>query len=265
MTTMWGSRDGKNMGAADLAMLIEVERAIARAWPADEAIEIEGWLWRCSGGGFGRANSVATLGGPPTDVDAALADIERRYAAAGQPSLIQVTDASLPSDLCRRLADRGYTTSEINATLLLDLTAMPAMAGPAEVDGVEIADSATAEWTQTYGMVLSPARLASAPRILARVPRPRRMIGVRRDHQLTATVLLVADGPIAVVECVATRTEARRTGAARMAMAAAITEARRLGARSVALGMVAANAPARALYTGLGFIEVGRNRYFSRG
>lgn len=252
------------MGDGRVSRLNEIELAIARAWPADETVDIGGWLWRCSGGGFGRANSVATLGGPPGDVDTALREIEQRYEAAGQTSLIQVTDASLPPDIGQLLTDRGYVASETNATLLADLGVMPVGNSPSDLDDVEISDTATADWIATYGSVLSPARLASAPRILARVPSPRRMIGVRRAGQMVATVLLVADGPIGVIECVATLAGARRTGAARSAMHTAIAEARRLNLRSIALSMVAANAPARHLYTSLGFVDIGRNRYFER-
>ena len=127
---------------------------------------------------------------------------------------------------------------------------------------VEVDTTAGPDWLATYATVLDTARRQSAPRILARVPEPRRMIGGRRNGTHLATVLLVADGPIAVVECVATRVEARRTGAARLAMLAAIAEARALGAEAIALGMVAANVPARSLYEQLGFREVGRNRYY---
>ena len=252
------------MGEPPKPTLIEIERAIARAWPADEVVDIGGWLWRGSGGGFGRANSVATLGGPPADIDAAISEVERRYRACRQPVLFQVTEASLPADLGARLLARGYANSETNATLLLDLAAAPPSPAVTPADGVETATSAGAGWVDTYATVLSAERRASAPRILARVPEPRRMIGVRRDGQHLATVLVVADGPIAVVECVATRPEARRMGIARVAMEAAIAEARALGATSVALGMAATNTAARALYTGLGFVEVGGNSYFRR-
>lgn len=248
-----------------ITTLGDIERAIARAWPADETWPIGGWLWRSSGGGFGRANSVATLGSPG-DVDAAIEEVEARYRARRQPTLIQVTDASEPLDLGTRLLGRGYRVSDENATLVRRLDPETIVGGRrVRPDlAVEMNEDATDDWLQTYGTALDAARRASAPRILARVPRPRRLIGVRQAGEHCATTLLVADGPIAVVECVATRVQSRRSGAAHLAMAAAIEQARELGAAIIALGMVAANQPARALYEGLGFAEVGRNRYFER-
>src|SRR3569623_760018 len=38
-----------------------IERLHVRAWPALETANIDGWLWRRSGGGSNRANSVATV------------------------------------------------------------------------------------------------------------------------------------------------------------------------------------------------------------
>jgi N-acetylglutamate synthase len=246
--------------------LLEAERAIARAWPPDEARPFAGWLWRASGGGFGRANSVATLGAPPADIDGAIDEIEALYRGRRLTPVFQVTDASLPGDLEQRLTRRGYINSEINATLATALGAEAAMSrSPATAPlKVEIDDAAGPDWIETYAATLVGDRRLSAPRILARVPRPRRMIGVRNRGVHIATVLVVADGPIAVIECVATRPEARRTGAARFAMLTALDQARLLGSTSIALGVVAANAPARALYASLGFEPIGQNRYFSR-
>jgi N-acetylglutamate synthase len=41
--------------------LRRIERLHVRAWPAFETAEIDGWLWRYSGGGSQRANSVSTV------------------------------------------------------------------------------------------------------------------------------------------------------------------------------------------------------------
>lgn len=247
--------------------LLDIERAIALAWPADQRVDVGGWWWRASGGGFGRANSVATLGGPPADIDGALAEIERRYRDVGLPSLIQVTDAAVPADLAHQLIARGYAPDEPNATLRLDLAAAPPLPAPMPSesgDAIEVTADASAEWIEAYGAVLSQARKASAPRILARVPRPRRLIGIRRHGRIAATVLVTVTLPLAIIECVSTRAEIRRSGLARRAMLAAMGEARALDARIMALSMVSANAPARALYEGLGFVEVGTNRYFRK-
>jgi hypothetical protein len=40
---------------------VHMERAHVFAWPALRTAVIDGWLWRASGGGSQRANSVSTI------------------------------------------------------------------------------------------------------------------------------------------------------------------------------------------------------------
>ena len=41
--------------------LVAIERAAVAAWPALQTADVDGWLWRYSGGGSQRANSVSAL------------------------------------------------------------------------------------------------------------------------------------------------------------------------------------------------------------
>jgi len=46
---------------------VRMERAHVQAWPALHTARIDGWLWRASGGGSQRANSVSTIDFTGTD------------------------------------------------------------------------------------------------------------------------------------------------------------------------------------------------------
>ena len=60
--------------------------------------------------------------------------------------------------------------------------------------------------------------------------------------------------------------ECRRRGIGRALLGAILVEAERRGGDSVVLEVAADNDPARRLYTGFGFVAVGRRpRYYSRG
>ena len=48
-------------GLSERERLLAIERAAVRAWPAGETRDVDGWLWRYSGGGSQRANSVSAL------------------------------------------------------------------------------------------------------------------------------------------------------------------------------------------------------------
>ena len=51
---------------------VRMERAHVLAWPALNTATIHGWLWRSSGGGSQRANSVSTIDFAGTDVEHAV-------------------------------------------------------------------------------------------------------------------------------------------------------------------------------------------------
>lgn len=230
--------------------LLRIERAGVRAWPAGETAIIDGWLWRSTGGGSQRANSVSPLAFTGTDPERAIDEAERRYRARGAAAMFQLTDVAAPADLDARLARRGYRVQEPCTTLakMLDAPVMP--------HGIEIADVAGADWLGNYLAGVTESRRPQAASILARVPAPRAFFLLRRDGETIGSALGVARDGIVIAECVMTRADRRRTGAGRIVMQALEAWGVHQGARIAALQAVAANAPAQALYAGLDYVKV---------
>src|SRR5262249_26598064 len=79
--------------------LLAIERAAVAAWPALETADIDGWLWRYSGGGSQRANSVSPLRFRGSDVEGAIATAEARYRARGATPMFQICDVNVPVNL----------------------------------------------------------------------------------------------------------------------------------------------------------------------
>lgn len=96
---------------------VEVETA---TWRPVDTVDVGPWRLGFSGGFTRRANSVVALG-EPVDVDAAIAEAERRYADAGLPAVFRVCDGSRPADLASRLAGRGYATVSRTSVLVRDV------------------------------------------------------------------------------------------------------------------------------------------------
>jgi N-acetylglutamate synthase len=242
------------MGDHDL--LLRIERAGVRAWPALEAAALDGWLWRYSDGGSQRANSVSALAFTGHDMTAAIDDAERRYRARGVGAMFQVSDVSVPTGLDGELAARGYGINDACVTLVKRIDRIDAATEvPA---GFTIFETAATDWFDCYAGVITPARRRIAPQILAGVPAPRAFCALMRDGTVVATALGVADDGIVIVECVATRLEARGTGAASAVMRGLEAWAADQGCVVAALQAVAANAPAQALYRSLGYHAHGR-------
>jgi GNAT superfamily N-acetyltransferase len=242
-------------------MLRRLERLHVRAWPAAETERIDGWLWRWSGGGSQRANSVSTIDFNGNDMAAALDRVEARYRGKSSPARLHTFDLTQPAGLAALLTERGYAAGETTLTMLA--TAPPGVAPPdAPAMHVTVTDDPVAEWLDVYLEAITDSRRVVNQRILRRIPDPRAFFAVRRGPRVISTALGVADGGHAVAECVATRADQRGQGGAGLAMRALMVWAASLGAHTVGLQVVADNQPAIALYRRLGFEVVGTNRFW---
>jgi GNAT superfamily N-acetyltransferase len=238
--------------------LLAIERAEVAAWPALETADIEGWLWRYSGGGSQRANSVSPLAFRGADVEAAIADVEARYRARGAAPMFQICDINLPADLDERLQRRGYRLQEPCTALAKPIAPDTSAGLDAEI---EIDDAPSQAWLSVYLAGITPSRRDLAPMILARVPAPRAFLLLRDQGEPAATALGVVAEGVAIAECVSTRADRRRGGAGTRIMRALEVWGTGKGARIAALQAVAANAPAQALYAKLAYERVGGYHY----
>jgi N-acetylglutamate synthase len=239
--------------------LRRLERLHVRAWPASETARIDGWLWRWSGGGSQRANSVSTIDFSGNDMAAALDRVEERYRAKGSPSQVHTFDLSRPAGLPELLIARGYGAGETTLTML-------ATAGPATIAApafdADVSDEPAPEWLDVYLEAISKSRRTVNRSILRRIPDQRAFFTVRRGGRVISCALGVVDGGQAVAECVATRQDSRGQRGADSAMRALMTWAASLGAHTVGLQVVEVNQPAIALYRRLGFHPVCVNRFW---
>ena len=235
-----------------------MERLHVKAWPAFETANIGGWLWRYSGGGSQRANSVSTVDFTGDDPDAALDEAEARYRAKGVRSQFHTFNLTRPAGLPDRLRARGYREGE--ATLTLFKSPEPGVV-PADI---EQTDAPTPDWRAVYLGAITESRRAVNARILDTIPGPRAFFACRQDGRVISTALSVTGFGAAVVECVATAVEARRQGGAEAVLRALEGWAHAQGVAAIGLQVVATNTPALALYQRLGFVQGAANRFWVR-
>jgi N-acetylglutamate synthase len=236
--------------------VVAVERAVARAWPALRVEAVAGWAVRLSGGGTRRTNSVLPIGYDNTPLDDAIVRVEALYRGQRTRSYFMVSPVATPLDLDAQLERRGYTYEE---PCLLQAKRLVAGVMPRDV---EVTDRPSDDWLSVCTELLDPIRRAAMPSVLAVVPASRAFLLLRRQGRPVATALaVVAPDGTTVVECVATHTSARRSGAAQTIMDALEAWAFDHGGKTSALQVVAHNTPAVQLYQRRGYREIGRYHY----
>jgi ribosomal protein S18 acetylase RimI-like enzyme len=237
---------------------VRMERAHVLAWPALRTASIDGWLWRSSGGGSQRANSVSTIDFHGASPETAIIHAEACYDAIVAPARFQTFQDSSPPGLAALLRNRGYKPGEATTTMFKRIE-------PANADrDVEVRDHAWAEWRSVYLGEITADRRAVNALILDRIPGPRAFFGCLRGGKIVSTALCVVSYGCAVIECVATRSDARRQGAAQRVLAALEVWAAQHSVDWIGLQVATGNGPAMTLYRRLGFVAGATNSFWIR-
>ncbi|WP_457104030.1 GNAT family N-acetyltransferase [Methylobacterium sp. P5_C11] len=234
-----------------------IEEACLNAWPSPRALLVHGYLLRAAGGSSKRQNSMTPMrgsGAPEPAIEAARA----LYARLGQRAIFRVPaiapqmepllkglDFAVVDETCTLFRVLDDLSPEADPTVTV--AAAPGADWLALRDAVNRADGAAARvFRDTVAALVLPTVFAAA----------------QAEGGIGAIAFGVLDRDLLVIESVATREALRGRGHARRAVGALLRWGRRQGARAACLQVVAANAPARALYRSLGFArEVYRYHY----
>ena len=227
------------------------EELAANAHPSLRTQLYDGWVLRFSNGYTKRANSVHPLYPSTLPLEEKVAFCECAYAAQGLPTIFKMTDA-LPAALDAYLAERGY---ERVAPTNLWIKENLSFAGEEDA-GVSVSEMIDSEWkTDFFRMngVADPdaARTASAMMenicgsvLCAKI--------VEAGETIACGLGVVERGTCGMYDIVVGKGH-RRKGHGRRLCEALLAKAARVGVSTAYLQVVADNAPALALYTGLGF------------
>lgn len=245
--------NGRHAGHDEIRAL--EERAF-NAWPALQTVLADGWVLRLAAGYTKRANSVNALE-PRCDIAAILAVARPLYARAGLPLVFRLSPLAGP-DADAWLGGKGFR--HLDETMVMTAT----LAGELAIDaGVAISDRPTAAWSEGFAAANSvPDRhRATHDRMLAAIAMPAAFASLAQDGRTIAWGLAVAErGRVGLFDIV-TSPAVRRTGAGRRLVTSLLAWGRQQGATASYLQVVAANAPAIALYRSLGYSEAYRYHY----
>jgi ribosomal protein S18 acetylase RimI-like enzyme len=236
-----------------------VEELSINAWPALQSLLYDGWVLRFANGYTRRANSVNPLYPSTSDLNEKISACEQLYRREGLTTVFKMTMHSMPAELDRLLAERGYRTDADTSVQLLNLGSLPETPAPA----VELAEDLTQSWLAAYCRMsdIRPADQVMLEQMLRLILPARRFASVTVDGRVIACGLGVfQDGYIGFSNIVID-SGTRRQGYARQLVHGLLTWGKSQGAHHGYLQVMLNNPPALALYAHLGFQETYRYWY----
>ncbi len=236
--------------------VVELELLAARGWRGTETEPLGEWLLRAGGSGFtSRAHSALAVGDPGRPLPDAVAAVADWYRARGLRPCVQLPGRQArPADAA--FAAAGWERDEDSLLLTVELD--DEEPGPRAT--VQLDPAPDEEWLAAARSHGTPLPAGALP-VLTGADRLA-FASVRGDD---GAVVAVARGVLTDdwlgVTAVTVAEHARRGGLATSLTRALQSWAVDAGARWCYLQVVSGNAPARALYRRMGFIEHHRYHY----
>jgi len=238
------------------ALLSRVEDAGLNASAPPQQRWIDGWLVRFSPGKAKRARCINAVAEGRLPLAERLAECETLYRDKRLPMFVRVTPFSRPQGLDHRLGEAGFVAVD-------DTRVMVAAAGWPAAERlpphVELQRLALADFAEAVGGLRgSPAdqRVAHAER-LACLPVACEgwVLRSRDDGVVLACGQAAVEGRLVGLYDVVTASAHRGQGLARQLCSQLLAGAAQVGATVAYLQVDADNAPARAIYQRLGFVD----------
>lgn len=231
--------------------------ALSATWPAAQTASLGPFTLRRSPGGGARVIAATQDGTGPPD-PSTLAQAIAMMRGWGQIPLFRVLRGQ--SGLDAMLAARSFVRCK--PTVLYsgqpDMLAAPA---PPRLATFEIWPPLAIQVEIWREAEIGDDRIA----VMNRAAAPRTALFGRQDRHPAAAGFLAAHDGIAMLHALEVRPTLRRRGTARRLIAHAAAWADRQGCHTLALAVTEGNAPARALYDGLGMVQTGGYHYRDGG
>jgi ribosomal protein S18 acetylase RimI-like enzyme len=258
MPTEAGAVETVSGGVLDLGLLARIEEAGLNASTPPAQRLVGGWLVRLSPGKAKRARCVNAVATPAEPLAQLLGRIGAIYREAGLPLIVRITPFSHPRVLDTLLALRGWRRfDDTRVMVCAELGAVPLKGLPLP-PGCSLDSPGHGGFAEAVGRLRgSPLaqREAHAERLRGSPVPYRGLVLKAADGEVLACAQIATEGQLVGLYDVYTAPAHRGRGHARWLCTRLMLEARSAGAGSAYLQVEADNAPARAIYASLGFVD----------
>jgi GNAT superfamily N-acetyltransferase len=249
--------------ATSIGDIRRIEEHSINAWPSLKQVLYDGWVLRFADGYTRRSNSVNPLYPGDLDVKSKIRFCEAFYRDVGLPVVFKMTAAAHPLGLRDALVDAGYREQARTSvqTLALDHKSLSQTSG-----AMKHWNQPSEEWLSAFVRFTPVAedRVPVLRAILGGIAPQARFVAVSDTDGIVACGMGVfQDGWLGLFDIV-TRPDRRRGGFGRQVVDALLDWGRANGASAAYLQVMLDNAPARALYAGIGFREMYQYAYLVR-
>jgi ribosomal protein S18 acetylase RimI-like enzyme len=245
-----------------------IEELSINAWPSLKQALYDGWVLRFAGGYTRRSNSVNPLYPGDLDVNRKIRFCEDAYRDAGLPAVFKMTAVAQPVGLRDALIDSGYREQARTSVQTFELgrQSLNPTGQPSPTDPRWCWNQPSEEWLSAFVRFTPVAdeRVPVLRAILGGIAPRAQFVAVSDTEGICACGMgVIQDGWLGLFDIV-TRPDCRRRGFARQVVDALLDWGRANGAARAYLQVMLDNAPARALYAGIGFREMYQYVYLVR-
>ncbi len=263
-------------------MNFEIEELSLSAWPALQTIVYDGWILRFAEGYTKRSNSVNPLYPSTLPLGEKIETCEARYRSLELPTIFKITEAESQRPIDDALARVGYEKIDETVVMTRQLASADAVSAALSPNAAD-SSSAAASPAATNAAALSLAsafddqwieafcacgkhqgELSVIGRILVNVIVPIVVASATEKGMTVGCGYGAIDSGWVGLYDIVVDEKNRRRGHGEAIVAAILERSAELGASRAYLQVVAANAPARKLYSKLGFRDSYRYWYRRR-
>ncbi len=254
----------------------KIEELSLNAWPSHKIEFYDGWVIRFSHNYTHRTNSVEQVGVSQLPLDEKITYCESIYRNFRTPAIFKINPLISPS-FDRMLEERGYDvqhTTEVMTARAQSLCLAPVLSQQDEFYGrnsglpscvfypehiaVQLRDTITDEWINALFRLngtTNPILRRVVPSMFKAIPKETIVASIEIDGRMVASGLGILDREYIGLYAIYVEPSCRQKHYARAVCSTILREAVRKGATRAYLQVVKGNAPAKRLYTSLGFTD----------